>query len=134
LLQAEFNHAVLNRYRDGGDHMGWHADDERELGQDPLIAALSLGAVRPFQLSPKRKRRTVRTLNLASGSLLVMGGALQHTWYHGVPVDRSASGERINLTFRKLLGPPGEVPDWRPPRRPPEESPTGSPAPRRAPR
>ncbi len=106
-----FNHVLLNRYRDGRDHMGWHADDERELGRDPVIAALSLGAPRKFHLHRKRNRRQKRHFRLGHGSLLVMGGACQHTWRHCVPRMAGVQGERINLTFRWLKGPPG----WREP-------------------
>ena len=104
-----FNHVLLNRYRDGRDHMGWHADDERELGRDPVIAAISVGVRRRFQLHRKKNRRQKRRYELAHGSLLVMGGACQHTWRHCVPKMGAVTGERINLTFRWLKGPPG----WR---------------------
>ena len=107
-----FNHVLLNRYRDGKDHMGWHADDERELGRDPVIAALSLGARRKFALHRKKKKGQKRRFELANGSLLVMGGACQHTWRHSVPKMAAVDRERINLTFRYLKGPPG----WREPR------------------
>ena len=120
-----FNHVLLNYYRDGRDHMGMHADDEAELGRDPLIAAISLGVTRRFVIEPKRRgrrddRRDRRrrspegrqTLLLHHGSLMVMGGDMQHTWRHGVPKmgAREPQGARINITFRALLGLPGEVP------------------------
>lgn len=105
-----FDHVVLNLYRDGRDHIRMHADDERELGRDPTIGSLSLGATRRFVFQAKRKRRAKRTMRLSHGSLLVMGGAFQHTWYHGIPADPEAEGTRINVTFRRLMGPPG----WRP--------------------
>jgi alkylated DNA repair dioxygenase AlkB len=107
-----FNHVVLNLYRDGRDHIGMHADNERELGRDPIIGSLSLGATRRFVLKPKnRKIRKKRELRLLHGCLIVMGGACQHSWYHGVPAEPSVAASRINVTFRRLLGPPG----WRPP-------------------
>lgn len=106
---APFNHVLLNRYRDGRDRLGWHADDERELGPSPLIAALSLGAERRFTLHRKRRKKQKRSYRLAHGSLLVMGGACQHTWRHAVPGMAGVTDERINLTFRLLRGPPG----WR---------------------
>lgn len=104
-----FNHVLLNRYRDGQDNMGRHADDEWELGRDPTIAALSLGAVRRFDLlkKGKGKRRPRRSIPLAHGSLLVMGGSIQHRFWHAVPKAGAGVGERINVTFRLLLGPPG---------------------------
>src|SRR5262249_34895228 len=109
---APFNHVLLNRYRDGKDSMGYHADNEPELGRNPLIAALSLGATRRFRLERKGRRRTHHEVHLAHGSLLVMGGNVQHTWYHGVPKAAGCTDERINVTFRLLKGPPG----WREPR------------------
>jgi len=109
--RVPFNHVVLNLYRDGRDHIGMHADNERELGRDPVIGSLSLGARRRFVLKPKNRRiRKKRELRLLHGLLIVMGGACQHTWYHGVPAEPSVQEPRINITFRRLLGPPG----WRP--------------------
>ncbi|MCB9662732.1 MAG: alpha-ketoglutarate-dependent dioxygenase AlkB [Alphaproteobacteria bacterium] len=119
---ARFNHVLLNRYRDGRDHMARHADNEPELGRCPLIAALSLGVPRRFVLERKHGR-TKRTLMLAHGSLMVMGGTCQHTWRHAVPRMATVTGERVNLTLRLLHGPPG----WRTPR--PERAPA---APREA--
>lgn len=103
-----FNHLLLNRYRSGQDKLGLHADNEPELGKDPTIAALSVGATRRFQLVRKgKKKKEKKDLLLRDGSLLVMGGTTQHRWYHGVPAQPQVEGERINLTFRLLLGPPG---------------------------
>lgn len=96
---AKFNSALLNRYRTGADSMGWHADDEAELGREPVIASVSLGAVRRFRLRHNRTRETVN-FDLSSGSLLVMAGACQHFWQHAVPKTKAACGERLNLTFR----------------------------------
>ena len=109
VVGVPFNHVLGNRYRDGRDAMGWHADDERELGRQPVIAALSLGVGRKFMLHRKRNKRQKRHYTLSHGSLLVMGGACQHTWRHSVPKMTVISEERINLTFRLLKGPPG----WR---------------------
>ncbi len=103
---APFNHVVVNRYRDGRDSIGRHADAEPELGWCPVIASLSLGVRRRFVLSRKGKRKS-RNVRLAHGSLLVMGGTLQHTWYHQLPKDPECTKERLNLTFRWLKGPPG---------------------------
>jgi len=94
---APFNSVLLNRYRDGSDSMGWHADDERELA--PVIASLSVGAVRTFELRHRGDRERI-ALPLASGSLIVMAGDTQRHWQHRVPKDVRAPGERINLTFR----------------------------------
>lgn len=106
LCGVPFNHVVVNRYRDGRDTIGRHADAEPELGWCPTIASLSLGARRRFVLSRKGRRKS-RNLRLAHGSLLVMGGTLQHTWYHALPKDPACGRERLNLTFRWLKGPPG---------------------------
>ena len=97
-----FNSVLLNRYRHGRDSIGMHADDEPELGTDPVIASISLGAVRTFVLR-HRKTREKRTLLLAHGSLLVMAGTCQHHWLHGVPKTEEPVGERINLTWRRIL-------------------------------
>lgn len=103
---ARFNHAVVNRYRDGRDHMGLHTDREPQLGTEPLIAALSLGVTRAFRLEWKYKRKRKRTLKLQHGSLLLMGGTMQRHWRHAVPRAPGQAGERINVTFRWLHGPP----------------------------
>jgi alkylated DNA repair dioxygenase AlkB len=102
-----FNHLLANRYRDGQDSMGFHSDDEPELGVDPVVATLSLGATRRFVLRPRRKRDgPPRALELGHGSLVIMGGACQRVYHHGVPRQAHA-GERISLTFRWLQSPPG---------------------------
>lgn len=97
---AVFNSVLLNLYRDGQDGMGWHADDERPLGQDPVIASLSFGAVRRFRLKHKTIQGMGLTLELPPGSCLVMAGALQHHWLHALPKTKRPVGPRINLTFR----------------------------------
>lgn len=103
-----YNHVLLNRYRDGRDHMGMHADDERELGRCPTIAALSLGVARRFVLRPKHRgmRPKRHDVWLEPGSLLVMGGNIQHRWRHGVPKQVDLGEERINVTFRFLVSGP----------------------------
>lgn len=99
LTGHRYNSVLLNLYRDGNDGMGWHADDEPELGRDPAIASVSLGATRRFKLR-HRKRKAVTTLDLGHGSLLAMAGATQQCYVHAVPKTARAVGERINLTFR----------------------------------
>ncbi|CAB3707879.1 alpha-ketoglutarate-dependent dioxygenase AlkB family protein [Paraburkholderia rhynchosiae] len=96
---ARFNSVLLNRYRSGTDSMGWHADREPELGSHPVIASVSLGAARSFDL---RHNRTgvVQSFSLKGGSLLVMKGKTQAEWRHRVPKEPRVTGERINLTFR----------------------------------
>lgn len=106
LTGVPYNHVLLNRYRNGADYMGMHADDEPELGECPTIAALSLGVTRKFVLAHKKRRKWKKHLKLTDGSLLVMGGECQHKWYHGVPKQRPVTEERINVTFRHLLRPP----------------------------
>lgn len=98
---ATFNGVLLNLYRDGRDSMGQHADAEPELGPNPLVASVSLGAVRTFVLR-HRPGPEKRSLDLAHGSLLVMGGTLQHHWVHELPKTKQPVGERINLTFRRF--------------------------------
>jgi alkylated DNA repair dioxygenase AlkB len=97
-----FNSVLGNLYRDGGDSLGWHADKEKELGPEPWIASLSLGAERRFDLRHNQSRETL-SLSLKHGSLLLMGGALQHHWRHRVPKQPGAGGPRINLSFRAIL-------------------------------
>ena len=100
LTGAHFNAVLLNLYRDGRDGMGWHADDEPELGRDPVIASLSLGATRRFCLRHRRRKDLKLDLPLPHGSLLCMSGATQHHWVHALPKTRLPVAERINLTFR----------------------------------
>ena len=111
LTGTPFNHVLLNRYRDGRDNMGMHADNEPELGKNPTIAAVSLGVPRWFVICPKGKRanRFKKKFKLTHGSLLIMRGTMQHQWRHGVPKMGDVDGERINVTFRYLKGEPG----WR---------------------
>lgn len=99
---APFNGVLLNLYRDGRDSMGRHADAEPELGVNPLVASLSLGAVRGFVLRHEASGEK-RVVELAHGSLLLMGGTLQHHWTHALPKTKQPVAERINLTFRHFL-------------------------------
>jgi alkylated DNA repair dioxygenase AlkB len=96
---GRFNSVLLNRYRSGQDSVSWHADDEPELGEAPLIASVSLGAPRKFALKHKDGSDR-RDYVLAHGSLLVMGGTLQRHYLHALPKTSQSVGERINLTFR----------------------------------
>jgi alkylated DNA repair dioxygenase AlkB len=97
--QTAFNSVLINRYRTGMDSMGWHADKERELGLEPVIASVSLGTTRTFDFRHAKTRQT-HTLQLTHGSLLIMQGRTQLDWAHRVPKEPEARGERINLTFR----------------------------------
>jgi len=99
---VRFNSVLLNRYRGGTDSMGWHADHEPELGPEPVIASVSLGATRRFDLRHS-KTGVVRSFRLTAGSLLVMRGQTQAQWRHRVPKEPAVTGERINLTFRVVM-------------------------------
>ena len=96
------NGVLLNYYRDGQDSMGWHSDDEAELGHNPLIASLNLGGARRFDLRRKGSSRIEHSLWLEHGSLLVMAGPTQHHWQHQVAKTRSPCAPRLNLTFRLI--------------------------------
>ena len=100
---SDFNIVLLNLYRDGNDSNGWHADNEKELGQNPVIASVSLGAPRLFKLKHRYDKNLKHQLLLESCSLLLMSGATQHYWLHQVPKTKKQVGPRINLTFRKVL-------------------------------
>jgi len=98
-----FNTLLINLYRDGNDSNGWHADNEKELGEKPIIASLSFGEERPFHF----KHRTIKTqrhkLILEHGSLLIMKGEMQQYWLHQIAKTKKQIKPRINLTFRKLI-------------------------------
>jgi alkylated DNA repair dioxygenase AlkB len=97
-----FNSVLINYYRNGQDSMGWHADDEPELGEDPIIASVSLGEARDFLLRHNTRKELTLKLPLPTGSLLLMGKGIQKNWKHSLP-KRKHAGSRINLTFRKIL-------------------------------
>jgi alkylated DNA repair dioxygenase AlkB len=100
----EFNSVLANLYRDGQDSMGWHSDDEPELGVQPIIASLSLGATRRFVLKARAAGGPRLELPLENGSLLVMRGNTQALYRHSLPRTARACGPRINLTFRRIWG------------------------------
>ncbi len=104
LTGSAFNSALLNLYRDGRDSVAWHSDDEPELGTDPVIASLSLGATRRFDLRTKATRgRRQMQIPLTHGSLLLMGVGTQRVWQHRVAKTLGDAGPRVNLTFRNIL-------------------------------
>lgn len=103
LQQPFFNSVLLNYYRNGQDSMGWHSDDEKELGLNPIIASLNLGESRRFLIRSKTDKTHKKELLLTHGSLLIMGGAMQHHWQHAVPKELKKQNPRINLTFRKIM-------------------------------
>ena len=101
-LGLHFNSVLANLYRDGQDSMGWHSDDEPELGAEPVIASLSFGAVRCFRLRSRATRTAALSIDLAHGSLLVMAGATQRLYQHALPRRARVAEARINLTFRSI--------------------------------
>lgn len=101
----EFNSCLINRYRNGHDSMGLHADDEPELGVEPTIASISLGAARDFEFRHRMDSATRISIELESGSLLVMAGTTQTFWKHHLPKRLRVSEERLNLTFRNIVNP-----------------------------
>ena len=101
-LGVRFNSLLLNRYRDGADRMGWHADDEPELDVHAPIASLSLGVARDLRFRPRQGSEAPFALNLADGDLLVMDPPSQRHWQHALPARARVVAERINLTFRVI--------------------------------
>jgi len=98
-----FNSMLANLYRDGRDSVGWHSDDEKELGNNPVIASVSFGATRNFVLKHRKLRQLEKiSLPLEHGDLLVMDGPTQHHWVHQIPKTRKPVRPRINLTFRRI--------------------------------
>jgi alkylated DNA repair dioxygenase AlkB len=104
ISNSPFNSVLLNYYRDQRDSMGFHSDDEPELGRNPVIASLSPGEQRTFVMKHKT-RKDVATIrqSLESGSLLLMKGETQHYWRHGIDKQSRRCGPRVNLTFRRIL-------------------------------
>jgi alkylated DNA repair dioxygenase AlkB len=102
-IAHKFTTCLANLYRTGNDSNGWHSDNEKELGHNPVIASLSLGATRSFQLKHKTDSSQRFNIELPSGSLLIMKGTTQEFWKHQIPKTKKHVGERINLTFRTIL-------------------------------
>ncbi len=99
-LKTKFNSVLINYYRDGNDHMSWHSDNEKSLGTHPLIASLSYGAERFFQLKHKTENLPVVDIKTRSGSLIVMKDELQEKWNHRLMKTKKVKEPRLNLTFR----------------------------------
>lgn len=97
-----YNSCLLNLYADGGQGMGWHSDDEKELGVEPQIASVSLGAERRFDFRHKESREKISVM-LENGSLLFMKGATQQCWHHQMPKSAKVKEVRVNLTFRRIV-------------------------------
>lgn len=101
VTQAKFNSVLLNLYRTERDGVSWHSDDEPELGKNPMIASVSFGETRRFQLRHKLDKSLDKVeITLTHGSLLIMKGSTQHFWQHQIPKSAKSLRERINLTFR----------------------------------
>lgn len=98
----EFNSMLANLYRDGKDSNGWHKDNEKELGVNPTIASLSFGSERRFDLKHEVSNEKL-SFNLKAGSLLIMGGEIQHYWKHQIAKTARVFDPRINLTYRKIV-------------------------------
>jgi alkylated DNA repair dioxygenase AlkB len=103
--EARFNALIVQLYRDGADGVSWHSDDSAGVGDNPVIASLSFGATRRFEVRRKGSREVCLALELHAGDLLVMRGDLQHTHQHRVPREPEVTAPRINLTFRAIVGP-----------------------------
>lgn len=102
VTQTDFNGVLVNYYKDGNDHLGWHADNEIVNGPEPTIASISLGAERRFDFRHNQTGEVVKVL-LPHGSLLVMSGLSQTCWQHRIPKETHLTQSRINLTFRRVL-------------------------------
>ena len=100
--ETKFTTVLLNQYRDGKDSNGWHADNEKELGINPIIASVSFGAARVFQLKHNTIANLKQNILLEHGSLLLMKGTTQHFWKHQIPKTSKIIESRINLTFRVI--------------------------------
>jgi len=102
ITSIQFNAVLLNLYRDGNDSVGWHSDNEEELGANPEIASLSFGTERMFHLRKTEDKILQKKILLQNGSLLLMKGKTQHFWQHQIPKSKKISQPRINLTFRVI--------------------------------
>jgi alkylated DNA repair dioxygenase AlkB len=101
--KVKFTGALLNLYRDEKDSMGWHKDDEKELGLNPVIGSVSFGAARTFKFQNIKDKNKQISIDLEHGSFLLMGGPTQHYWKHCIPKRTQPLGPRINITFRVII-------------------------------
>ncbi|MNZ92437.1 hypothetical protein D3C78_1114630 [compost metagenome] len=101
--KVSFNSALLNQYRDGKDSVGWHRDNEKELGTNPVIASVSFGATRTFQFRNYKDKKITRSIELTNGSLVLMKGSTQHHWEHQIPKTARVLSNRVNITFRVIV-------------------------------
>ncbi len=104
IVPHTFNAVLCNFYRDGNDSIGWHSDDEKSLGPQPIIASLSFGATRVFRLQHKRDKTQKLAIELPDASLLLMQGATQKNYRHAIFKTKDPIGPRVNLTFRNIVG------------------------------
>ncbi len=103
LANVNFNSVLMNLYRDGEDYINWHADAEKELGQNPIIASVNFGATRRFLIRRNDDNSIKLEFPLKHGTLLIMKQDLQHFWQHSVPKEKKVKQTRINLTFRTII-------------------------------
>ncbi|WP_240463028.1 alpha-ketoglutarate-dependent dioxygenase AlkB family protein [Mesonia aquimarina] len=103
VTEQNFTSCLANLYRKGKDSNGWHADDEKELGKNPVIASVSFGTERVFKFRKKADHKIQHKMILEHGSLLLMRGETQHFWQHQIPKTQKNIGARINLTYRKII-------------------------------
>jgi alkylated DNA repair dioxygenase AlkB len=103
VAKIKFTSALLNFYRNEKDSMGWHRDNEKELGTNPVIGSVSFGATRIFQLRDYKSRSINKSVELTNGSFLLMRGETQHIWEHQLPKTSRLTNKRINITFREIL-------------------------------
>ena len=101
--KIKFNSVLLNFYRSGSDSVSWHSDDEKELGEEPIIGSVSFGDTRRFRLRNKKDKKQVHTYELGNGILLFMKGKTQKYWEHEIPKTKKNVSGRINLTFRYII-------------------------------
>lgn len=100
-VQGRYNYCLLNRYRSGQDSMGMHADNEPEMGN--VIGSVSLGAARTFRIRHNKTKETM-SFPVGHGTLIIMAGTMQQFWKHEIPKTNAPAGERINLTYRQIVG------------------------------
>ncbi|HXB43239.1 MAG TPA: alpha-ketoglutarate-dependent dioxygenase AlkB [Puia sp.] len=103
VAETSFTSALLNFYRDEKDSMGWHRDNEKELGLHPVIGSVSFGAPRIFQMRNYKNKGIIQSIELTNGSFFLMRGETQHHWEHRLPKTREPKNARLNLTFRVIL-------------------------------
>ena len=101
VAKTQFNSVLMNWYRDGEDYINWHADNEKELGKNPIIASVNFGKTRDFIIRKNDKSEKI-TIPLKHGTLLIMSGEMQHFWQHSVPKRKKVKQARFNLTFRDI--------------------------------